>query len=135
MSADGCLFCAIAAKAIPAQIVAETPSALAFMDINPAMPGHLLVVPRRHADDLVTADPEDLQAAMDLAQTMGKRVLERLDATGISFFSFARPDGWQSVFHLHIHVVPRSPDDGLTVPWPEVAADPAAIAAVAERLR
>jgi histidine triad (HIT) family protein len=135
MPAGDCLFCAIEAGTIPAAIVAEDRTAIAFMDINPASPGHLLVIPRRHSDDLLSAAAEDLQATTLLAQTMAQRVLERLDATGVSFYSFARPDAGQTVFHLHLHVVPRYPGDGLTVPWAEAAGDPAAIAALAERLR
>jgi len=129
-----CLFCAIAAGAIPARVIAETENAIAFMDIAPAAPGHALVIPRTHHDDALGASPEALAACMELAASVGRAAEAALDATGVSFFSFARADGWQTVFHLHIHVVPRSADDGLVVPWPSAPADPDEIAQIAERL-
>lgn len=112
-----CPFCAIAAGRIPATVVAETADAIAFLDINPATRGHLLVIPRRHADDLLATEPEELAAVMTLARDLGRRAVHRLGASGVGFYSFSGSDAGQTVFHWHVHVVPRYADDPLGAPW------------------
>ena len=130
-----CLFCSIADGQIPATRVAETVDAIAFMDINPAVPGHMLVIPRLHSDDAFDASSASLGACMDLAARVGRAAVAALDATGITLLSCSRPDGWQTVFHLHVHVLPRHQADGLTIPWPCIPGDSAEIAENARRLR
>lgn len=130
-----CLFCGIAAGAVPAEIVAEDARALAFMDIFPAADGHVLVIPRDHHDDALGADPAALAACMELAGRVGRAQEAKLGATGVTLLSCARADGWQTVFHLHVHVLPRTAADGLTIPWPSAPGDPAALARTAARLR
>ena len=130
-----CLFCGIAAGAVPATLVAEDEHALAFMDIFPAREGHVLVIPRAHHDDALGADDGALAACMALARRVGRAQEAALGATGVTFLSCARPDGWQTVFHLHVHVLPRHPDDGLVIPWPTAPGEPDALAATAARLR
>lgn len=130
-----CLFCGIAAGAIPSTPVAEDARALAFMDIFPAAEGHVLVIPREHHDDALDASEDALAACMALAARVGRAQEAALGATGATFLSCARPDGWQTVFHLHVHVLPRYPGDGLAIPWPVAPGDPDAIARTADRLR
>lgn len=130
-----CLFCGIAAGAIPATLVAEDERALAFMDIFPAVEGHVLVIPREHHDDALAASDDALAACMALAGRVARAQEAALGATGATLLSCARPDGWQTVFHLHVHVLPRHPDDGLTIPWPTAPGDPDALTRTAERLR
>ncbi len=130
-----CLFCGIAAGAIPATIVAEDAHSLAFMDIFPAAEGHVLVIPRAHHDDALAADGDALAVCATLAARIGRAQEAALGATGVTLLSCARPDGWQTVFHLHVHVLPRTPADGLTIPWPSVPGDADRIAQVADRLR
>lgn len=126
-----CPFCAIAAGRIPAAIVAETADAVAFLDINPATRGHLLVIPRRHADDLLATEPEELVAVMTLARDLGRRMVRRLGATGVGYYSFSGSDAGQTVFHWHVHVVPRYADDSLGAPWvPAPQAEAAEVAAL-----
>src|SRR5882757_857119 len=111
---ENCIFCGIVAGAIPSTRVAENDRAIAFMDIAPATPGHLLVIPRAHSTDLREAAPEDLIAATLLAQSLVGRVSERPeDATGANLLSCIGPDAWQTVFHTHLHVIPRYPNDPL----------------------
>lgn len=130
-----CLFCKIVDGEIPAMRIAETERALAFMDIFPAAPGHALVIPRAHADDALTADDADLAACMQLAARVGDAAVTQLGATGVTFQSLARPDAGQTVFHLHIHVIPRMAGDGFTFPWPHAEGDLAEIEGHAARLR
>ena len=132
---DECLFCRLAAGEIPATRVAETERALAFMDIFPAVPGHVLVIPRAHADDALAADDADLAACVALAARVARAQEAALGAEGVNLLSSSRPAAGQTVFHLHVHVLPRVAGDGFSFPWPVAPGDPEAIAALAERLR
>lgn len=130
-----CIFCRIIAGELPSTFVAEEERAVAFMDIQPATRGHLLVVPRRHTTDLTTIDADDLTATTLLAQRMAVRVRERLDADGVNLLQSTGSAAWQSVFHLHMHVIPRYNDDPLVLPWrPDQPGDSAEIAAAAASL-
>ena len=135
MSGSDCLFCKIVAGEIPAQIVAEDERTVAFMDIAPATRGHTLVIPKRHATDLLEIDSEDLQAVIVTAQGIAKRVMDRLGADGVNLLNSNRPAAWQTVFHFHVHVIPRYEDDPLRLPWIPAPGDPEAIAAAAQALR
>jgi len=131
---ENCLFCGIVAGTIPSTRVAETDRAIAFMDINPATAGHLLVIPRVHSTDLRTADAEDLTAATLLAQSLVARVIDRLDADGANLLSCIGAAAWQSVFHTHLHVIPRYQDDPLRLPWHPTPGDFDQINATAAKL-
>jgi histidine triad (HIT) family protein len=130
-----CLFCRIASGDLPATRIAETDRAIAFMDIFPAAPGHALVIPRAHAEDALGAPDEDLAACMQLASRVGQAAVDALGATGVTFQTLARPDAGQTVFHLHIHVIPRVAGDGFTSPWVPAEGDLAEIEGIAARLR
>lgn len=132
---ENCIFCGIVAGTIPSTRVAENDRAIAFMDVAPATPGHLLVIPREHSTDLREAAPEDLIAATLLAQSMVGRVIDRLeDATGANLLSCIGPDAWQTVFHTHLHVIPRYPNDPLVLPWKPHSGDLDEIQAVHAKL-
>ncbi|HEX6389716.1 MAG TPA: HIT family protein [Solirubrobacteraceae bacterium] len=135
MSADpDCLFCKIVAGEIPATRVDEDERTVAFMDINPATRGHLLVVPREHAVDLLEVPEADLEACARTAQRLARRVLDRLGADGVNLLNSCRRAAWQTVFHFHVHVIPRYDDDPLRLPWVPGSGDPDEIAATAARL-
>src|ERR1700709_1158198 len=123
-----CLFCKIIAGEIPAQIVHEDDRTVAFMDIAPATRGHMLVVPRAHTDDLLTADPKDVAACGVAAQELARRAYEDLGAAGVNVLQSSGSAAWQSVFHLHFHVIPRYVGDPLVLPWQHTDGDPMAIA-------
>jgi histidine triad (HIT) family protein len=131
---QNCLFCGIVAGTIPSTQVAENDRAIAFMDISPATPGHLLVIPRTHSTDLRDASAEDLTAATLLAQSLVSRVIDRLDAAGANLLSCIGADAWQSVFHTHLHVIPRYQDDPLQLPWHPTPGDFDEINATAKKL-
>ncbi|CAB4873051.1 unannotated protein [freshwater metagenome] len=130
-----CLFCRIISGDLPAQLVAEDERTVAFMDINPATRGHLLVVPRVHATDLHDIDPDDLAACMQSAQRLAAVVVETLGAEGVNLLNSSGSAAWQSVFHFHIHVIPRYSGDPLKLPWVPAAGDGQEIAATAASLR
>jgi histidine triad (HIT) family protein len=112
-----CLFCKIAAGEISATIVAEGERTIAFMDINPATRGHTLVIPRAHARDVHDIDPEDLRAIVTAAQDVAAKQLHRLGADGVNLLNSNGPAAWQTVFHFHLHVIPRYDGDPLKLPW------------------
>ena len=115
-----CLFCRIVRGEIPARTVREDERTVAFLDIAPATRGHLLVIPRAHAADLTEIAPDDLAACAVAAQDLARRVLGRLGADGVNLIQSNRAAAWQSVFHFHLHVIPRYVGDGLQAPWRNV---------------
>ena len=130
-----CIFCRIIAGELPAQIVDEDDRTIAFMDINPGTRGHLLVIPREHSRDLTEIAPVDLAAVASMAQKLAGRVLERLDADGVNLFNSCGAAAWQTVFHFHVHVIPRYDGDPLRLPWIPAPGDSAEIEATADTLR
>jgi histidine triad (HIT) family protein len=131
LSQADCIFCKIVAGALPARIVDEDELTMAFMDINPATRGHALVIPRTHTRDLLSIDPQELSAVMNAAQRLAVRAKERLGAAGINVINSCGSAAWQTVFHFHLHVIPRYEDDPLKLPWTPSPGDPAEIAAAA----
>ena len=134
-ASEDCLFCKIVAGELPATIVDEDERTLAFMDINPATRGHALVIPRGHATDLHEIDAEDLQACALAAQRLAGRMRERLGADGINVINSCGAAAWQTVFHFHLHVVPRYVGDPLELPWVPAPGDMDEIAATGGSLR
>ena len=134
MGSPECIFCKIVAGELPATIVDEDERTIAFMDINPATRGHALVIPRSHSADLLSVEPEDLAAAAFAARRLAARAKERLRADGVNLVNSCGAVAWQSVFHFHIHVIPRYEDDPLRLPWVPAPGDPDEIAAAAQEL-
>jgi histidine triad (HIT) family protein len=134
MTDPNCIFCKIVAGELPATIVDEDQRTVAFMDINPATRGHALVIPREHSADLLSVDPEDLAAAALASQRLATRMRERLAADGVNLVNSCGTVAWQTVFHFHVHVVPRYADDPLRLPWVPAPGDPGEIAAAAQEL-
>ncbi len=134
MTDPDCIFCKIVAGELPATIIDEDERTIAFMDIAPATRGHALVIPRAHSADLLSVDPEDLRAAALACQRLAGRMRERLSAEGVNLVNSCGAVAWQTVFHFHIHVIPRYSDDPLRLPWVPTPGDPAQIAAAAQEL-
>jgi histidine triad (HIT) family protein len=135
MAADpDCLFCKIVAGDVPATLVHEDERTVAFMDINPATRGHLLVIPREHATDVHAIDPEDLNACALTAKAMAERVRDKLGADGVNLLNSTGAAAWQTVFHFHLHVIPRYENDPLRLPWQPEPGDREEIAAAAKEL-
>ena len=135
MSADpDCIFCKIVAGELPATVVDEDERTLAFMDINPATRGHALVIPREHSPDLLSVDRDDLLAVALAARRLAGRAMERLGADGVNLVNSTGAVAWQTVFHFHVHVIPRYRDDPLRLPWVPAPGDPEQIATAAQEL-
>ena len=131
----GCTFCAVVAGEVPATRVLEDDRFVAFLDVRPLFPGHTLLVPREHHETLADLPVELLSPLFERAQRLSRAVEAGLGAAG-SFVAMNNRIS-QSVPHLHVHVVPRNPKDGLRgFFWPRTTyADDAEAEAVAERLR
>jgi len=130
-----CLFCKIATGELPATVIDSDERTLAFMDINPATRGHALVIPRTHAADLHAVDPEDLAACARTAQRVAGRAREALGAEGVNLLNSTGAVAWQTVFHFHLHVIPRYSDDPLRLPWVPGPGDRDEIAAAGAALQ
>ncbi|MFP5362782.1 MAG: HIT family protein [Thermoleophilia bacterium] len=129
-----CLFCKIVAGEIPATVIAQDERTVAFMDINPATRGHALVVPRVHARDVHDIDAADLEAVAATAKRVAARQRETLGADGVNLLNSSGPAAWQTVFHFHMHVIPRYADDPLQLPWVPAPGDMEDIAAAGGEL-
>lgn len=107
---DICVFCEIVAGRIPSDKVAEDANTLAFMDIDPGADGHLLVIPKHHSVDLLSVPTEDLVATTLAAQRIAKAMYTHLAAEGVNVLNCSGAACWQTVFHFHLHVIPRYRD-------------------------
>jgi histidine triad (HIT) family protein len=130
-----CIFCKIVTGEVPSTIVDEDERTIAFMDISPATRGHALVIPREHSTDLLSIPLEDLDACMRGAQRLAHRMKEALGADGVNVLNSCGSAAWQTVFHFHVHVVPRYVDDPLKLPWIPAEGDMDEISKTAEELR
>jgi histidine triad (HIT) family protein len=134
MREPDCIFCKIAAGELPATIVDEDEATVSIMDINPATRGHVLVIPRNHASDLLSVETEDLCATAEAAKRMAGRMRERLGADGVNLINDCGAAAWQTVLHFHVHVIPRYEGDPLRLPWTPAPGDPEEIASAAQEL-
>jgi histidine triad (HIT) family protein len=134
MRDPNCIFCKIIAGELPARIVDQDERTVAFLDIAPATRGHTLVVTREHVADLLSVDREDLHAAIVASQRLAGRIKQRLGADGVNLVNSCGAAAWQTVFHFHIHVIPRYEGDPLRLPWIPAQGDADEIAAAAAQL-
>ena len=135
MADDDCIFCKIVAGEIPAQKIDENDQVLAFMDINPWTRGHARVIPKEHAKNLWEAPKEALDATIEMAQQEAIRARDNLGCDGVNLLNACEPAAWQTVFHFHVHVIPRYEDDPLKLPTKPMDVDQDELAKVAEELR
>ncbi len=136
MPADpDCVFCGIVAGAVEATIVDADERTVSFMDINPVTRGHALVIPREHSQDIHDIPAEDLIAVTRAAQRLARRARPALGADGVNLLNFSGRAAWQTVFHVHLHVIPRYEDDPLRLQWVPGPGDPEDITAAGALLR
>ena len=135
MSADHCIFCKIVEGDIPCFKLYEDEHTLAFMDINPANDGHALIIPKVHARDLLSIEPASLAAVAVAARKVARAVNGTVNPEGINLMQCNGEAAGQSVFHFHMHVLPRAVGDELKMNWGLTPGDMDAIAALAERIR
>jgi histidine triad (HIT) family protein len=131
---DANVFAKILRGEIPAHVVYEDDKTLAFMDIMPAVDGHVLVIPKAKARNLLDVKPADLTAVMVTAQKIALAVTKAFAADGITLQQFSEAAGGQEVFHLHVHILPRQAADRVR-PLPRPFADQKVLAAHAEKIK
>jgi histidine triad (HIT) family protein len=113
---QGCIFCAIVARQAEASVVYEDETVVAFMDLNPVTPGHLLVVPRTHAEGLEDLDGATSAHAWSVGQDMARAMRRsELRCEGINVLLCDGEAAFQDVFHFHLHIIPRYAGDGWTI--------------------
>jgi histidine triad (HIT) family protein len=130
-----CIFCAIVAGDAPAEIVDSDDRTVTFLDINPATRGHSLVVPRDHSESLFDVTDQDLHASIVAARRLAERMRRTIEPDGVNILNAAGRAAWQSVFHFHLHVIPRYEDDPLQLPWRPGPVPLDELKAVADTLR
>jgi len=129
-----CLFCRIVAGEIPASIAYSDADFVAFLDIRPVSPGHLLLVPRVHAERLTDLPEAILARELPLAARLARAALQATGATDFNLFNTNGADSGQEVFHHHLHVIPRRPGDGLHLSITPAAYAPGEAAELAGRI-
>ena len=131
-----CIFCKIIDGEIPAVKVLDEERVVAFMDINPSNKGHMLVVPKNHAENIFEIPESDLVALIKAVKRCAKAVKEALNAEGVTILQLNGKASDQIVPHLHIHVIPRWENDGLSVStWEMKPGDMEEIQAIARKIR
>ncbi len=130
-----CVFCKIVAGQIPAARVHEDDLTVAFMDIGQVNPGHVLVASKRHATTLLDLTPEEAGAALQTARRIALAIQAVFDPPGFTLLQANGREGEQTVFHFHLHVVPRHAGDGMTLGWPRRGPTPQSLQDDAARLR
>jgi histidine triad (HIT) family protein len=130
-----CIFCKVITGEIPGEIVDSDERTITVMDINPATRGHVVVIPKAHAEDLLAVSDEDLAATMTAVRRIVRRMQETIEPAGFNILNNMGRAAWQSIFHFHVHVIPRYEDDPLRLPWLPEPADPQELAEVAAELR
>ena len=129
-----CIFCKIIQGEIPSFKLYEDGLTYAFMDINPLNDGHALVIPKYHAENIHTMPAEWLGPTMSTVQSIATAINKVVQPEGINLLQANGPGAKQSVFHFHMHVIPRYVDDGAGMNWEIKPGDMDAIGKLAERI-
>ena len=113
-----CIFCKIVAKQIPATVVHEDAHTLAFMDIGQVNPGHVLVAVKKHAENIYALEDAQAGELMKAAARIARGIRDAFNPEGLSVYQANGKAAGQTVFHLHVHLVPRYAGDGMELTWP-----------------
>ena len=113
-----CIFCRIVARQIPATVVYEDEHTLAFMDLGQVNPGHVLVAVKKHAENLYALDDAQAGAVLRAAARVARAIRDAFTPQGLSVYQANGKAAGQTVFHYHVHLVPRHDGDGMALSWP-----------------
>ncbi len=133
--AEDCIFCSILAGDMPGEVVQEDEHTVAFMDIQPWTRGHAVVIPRRHVKNLYEIEDEELARVNTAGRRLALKMRDNLHADGINLLNSTEPAAWQTIFHFHLHVIPRYEDDPLQLPTQPGKVEPEDMARVAAEIR
>ena len=112
-----CIFCSIISGDVPATKVYEDDETFAFMDINPGNIGHLLVIPKEHYRNIFDIHPATAGKIMEVGTKLASAIKSALNPDGLNLFQSNEAAAFQSIFHFHLHLIPRWEDDSLVLPW------------------
>jgi histidine triad (HIT) family protein len=115
---SNCVFCRIVAREIPATVVHEDEHTLAFMDLGQVNPGHVLIAVRAHAENLYALNDAQAGAVLRTAARVGRAIRDAFQPEGLSVYQANGKAAGQTVFHYHVHLVPRYEGDGMALTWP-----------------
>lgn len=115
-----CIFCKIINGEIPSYKIYEDEKTYAFLDIADDIVGHTLVIPKNHYENLIEMSTDDLNAVMSTVQKISKHYIDNCGYTGVNLINCCGKDAEQSVYHFHMHILPRRSDDGIKV-YPELS--------------
>ncbi len=131
---DNCIFCKINRGEIPSTSIYEDEDFRVIMDINPASPGHAVILPKNHAASILEMEDEDAEKIWKVARKCAGAMMEVLHCDGMNILQNNGEAAGQTVFHLHIHLIPRYKGDNVNIKWkPGTLQEDAA--AVAEKIR
>ena len=108
-----CVFCKITKKELSATIIFEDEDCFVFTPLDPITEGHVLIVPKKHFQGILDIDTNTINKITAVAQKIARDFIKEKGATGINLLHASGKDAQQSVFHFHLHLVPRRPNDGL----------------------
>lgn len=130
-----CIFCRIVAGEIPAARVYEDEATIAFMDLGAVNPGHVLVATRAHVENVFGLDDAQAAAVMRAVARVSRAIRDAFAPAGVNLFQANGRAAGQTVFHFHVHVLPREAGDGMRLDWPVKNPPRTELDANAERLR
>lgn len=131
---DDCIFCRLVRGELPSSLVHEDAHTMSFMNIVAAHPGHALVIVKPHCKDIYELDDTLAAAVFQATARVAKAVKAATGCDGVTLFQANEVAGGQTVFHFHIHVLPRFHDDKLLPFWPASAPGRAELDAMAARI-
>lgn len=117
MRDENCIFCKIAAGEIPSRTIYEDDSFRVIMDISPAAKGHAIILPKNHAADIFELPEEDASKILIVAKKVASAMKKALMCDGVNILQNNGEVAGQTVFHLHVHVIPRYQDDQVKIKW------------------
>jgi histidine triad (HIT) family protein len=118
MNKENCIFCKIARGEMPSRKVYENKKVIAFLDVNPISKGHVLVIPKKHFKNIFDIDEAYLKEIMLVSKKISQLLKNKLNAEGVNILHASGKEAQQSVFHFHIHIIPRYKGDKLDT-WPK----------------
>ncbi len=110
---ETCVFCRIIRRDLPAEILYEDENIISILDIRPIHFGHALVIPKRHCSDFLSVPEDDLRDVIHITQRVARALVTGLNLEGFNIFSNNGTIAGQSIFHFHMHITPRYPDDNI----------------------
>lgn len=108
---ENCIFCKIAEKEIPGKIVYEDDICLAFLDLSQTTDGHTLVIPKKHYQNVLEVDDNDLAHIILVTKKIANKIMDKLNAKGVNILTNANEIAGQTVMHFHLHIIPRYDDN------------------------